>query len=454
MVEGKPRGGLATSSLRRTARLASLPASYAGRSAWGVGKRIGGKPAEVVATELQRRTAEQLFRVLGELKGGAMKLGQALSVFETALPEEIAAPYRLALSGLQHAAPPMPALLTHSRLKAELGPTWRDVLVDFQDKPAASASIGQVHRAVFVAADGTRTDAAVKVQYPGVAKALSNDLRQLARLARLFAVFSKTIDVRALALELADRVMEELDYVREGRNTEIFRLAFADEPLIAVPRVLLATPTVLVTEWMSGIALTEVIQDPAGRDLDAIGALLVRAIYAGPYKAGLMHTDPHPGNFLVRDDGVLVVLDFGATQPMPDGIPAVFGSGPAHALLGDGPRAAQSLKDAGLLAQDAVVDCDQLLEYLQPLSSVFAEPTFHVTRQWMRENALVLADPRNSSLAVAKGMRLAPEHVLIYRACMGLMGVLAQMDATVPLQGEQMLWSPGFKDVMLGDVAA
>lgn len=447
-VKDDKRKGMSTSSFRRTARLASLPAAYAGRSALGVGKRLGGHPAEVVAAEVQKRTAEQLFRVLGELKGGAMKLGQALSVFETVLPEELAKPYRMALAGLQHAAPPMPAVLTHSRLAAEIGPKWRETLVDFQDSPAASASIGQVHRAVFLDADGGRHDVAVKVQYPGVAKALSNDLKQLARVARLFSMFSSTVDVRALAEELAVRVMEELDYEAEARSTEQFRVGFLDEPLLVMPRVFLARPTVLVTEWMEGTPLTEVIQNPGGRDLDALGASLARAILAGPAKAGLMHADPHPGNFLVRDDGVLVVLDFGAVQPMPDGIPEVFGRAPAYTLLGDGPGAAQAIRDSGMMSSDAEIDPGELIEYLGPLSAVFAEPTFHATREWMRSNAMVLADPRNSSVGVAKRMKLAPEHVLIYRAAMGMMSVLAQMDATIPLRREEMLWSPGFAEVM------
>jgi len=109
----------------RTAKLASLPLGFAGRTALGLGKRVGGRPAEVVAAEVQARTAEQLFKVLGELKGGAMKFGQALSIFEAALPEELAAPYRATLTKLQDAAPPMPAATVHKVLAAEFGPRWR-----------------------------------------------------------------------------------------------------------------------------------------------------------------------------------------------------------------------------------------------------------------------------------------------------------------------------------------
>src|SRR6185312_4254398 len=136
-------------AISRGAKLASLPLGVAGRATIGLGKRIGGRPAELVASELQARTAEQLFRVLGELKGGAMKFGQALSVFEAALPEELAGPYRATLVKLQDAAPPMPAATVHGVLAQDLGPRWRQKFQSFEDFPAAAASIGQVHKAVW-----------------------------------------------------------------------------------------------------------------------------------------------------------------------------------------------------------------------------------------------------------------------------------------------------------------
>ena len=133
-------------AVTRTAKLASLPLGYAGRTALGMGKRLGGAPAEAVMTEVQQRTAEQLFRTLGELKGGAMKFGQALSIFEGALPEEMAAPYREHLTRLQDSAPPMSTAVVHQQLTREFTAGWKRSIVEFDDTPTAAASIGQVHR--------------------------------------------------------------------------------------------------------------------------------------------------------------------------------------------------------------------------------------------------------------------------------------------------------------------
>jgi predicted unusual protein kinase regulating ubiquinone biosynthesis (AarF/ABC1/UbiB family) len=138
----------------RAAKMARLPIGLASRTALGFGKRIAGQQAEIVAQEIQQRTADQIFRVLGELKGGAMKLGQALSIFEAALPPEIAGPYRATLTRLQESAPPLPARTVHQVLAKDLGEDWRDNFAEFNDTPAAAASIGQVHKAVW--RDGRR----------------------------------------------------------------------------------------------------------------------------------------------------------------------------------------------------------------------------------------------------------------------------------------------------------
>ena len=244
-------------AVTRGAKLASLPLGIAGRGALGVGKRIGGKPAAAVTAELQARTAEQLFQVLGQLKGGAMKFGQAMSVFEAALPEDVAGPYRAALTKLQEAAPALPAATVHAVLAEQLGEDWRAQFQQFDDQPAAAASIGQVHKAVWH--DGR--EVAVKIQYPGAGKALLGDLRQLSRLARVFSSLAPGLDLKPLLAELQERVAEELDYRLEAESQETFAVAYDGDPDIAIPHVVAGADKVLVTTWMEGTSLAAVIRE-------------------------------------------------------------------------------------------------------------------------------------------------------------------------------------------------
>ena len=280
-------------AVTRTAKLAALPLGFAGRATLGLGKRIGGRPPEVVASEMQQRTADQLFKVLGELKGGAMKFGQAMSVFEAALPEEIAGPYRAALTRLQDAAPPMPARTVRQVLAQRLGADWRELFEEFDEQPAAAASIGQVHRAVWH--DGR--EVAVKVQYPGAGAALLSDLSQLGRVARLFGPLIPGMDIKPLITELRSRVSEELDYELEAAAQHRHAVEFADDPDVLVPDVVHQAEQVLVTEWMDGMPLAEVISGGTKSERDRAGQLLAHFLFAGPARTGLLHADPHPGNF-------------------------------------------------------------------------------------------------------------------------------------------------------------
>src|SRR5690606_27045097 len=256
-------------AVTRTAKLAALPLGIAGRATWGLGKRIVGESAEIVGRELQQRTADQLFKVLGELKGGAMKFGQALSVFESALPEEIAGPYRATLTKLQEAAPPMPGRTVHAVLAERLGENWRALFLEFEDKPAAAASIGQVHRGVWH--DGR--EVAVKVQYPGAGEALLSDLNQLSRFARLLGPLVPGMDVKPLIAELRDRVSEELDYGLEAQAQQVHAEEFDGDPDVVVPGVVHQTDQVLITEWMDGIPLAEIISDGTEEQRNRAGQL-------------------------------------------------------------------------------------------------------------------------------------------------------------------------------------
>ncbi|MGG8405360.1 ABC1 kinase family protein [Streptomyces sp. 12297] len=431
-------------AVTRTAKLAALPLGFAGRATWGLGKRIGGKSAEIVARELQQRTAEQLFRVLGELKGGAMKLGQALSVFESALPEDVAGPYRAALTRLQEAAPPLPAATVHAVLAERLGPQWRELFVEFEDKPAAAASIGQVHRAVWH--DGR--EVAVKVQYPGAGEALLSDLKQLGRFAGLLGPLIPGMEIKPLITELRDRVAEELDYALEAASQEAHAEVFADDPDVVVPRVVHQSAQVLVTEWMAGIPLSEVISGGTPEQRDGAGQLLARFLFSGPARTGLLHADPHPGNFrlLTGEDGRprLGVLDFGTVDRLPGGLPPTIGVSLRRTVEGDAEAVYRHLCEEGFVKESVALDPEALLDYLKPIIEPALLEEFTFSREWLRGQAARLADPRSPAHQLGKQLNLPPSYLLIHRVTLSTIGVLCQLGATVRLRDELESWLPGF----------
>jgi predicted unusual protein kinase regulating ubiquinone biosynthesis (AarF/ABC1/UbiB family) len=393
-----------------------------------------------VAAELQQRTAEQLFAVLGQLKGGAMKLGQALSVFEAAVPEEMSAPYREALVKLQEEAPPMPVRTVHAVLAEQLGGTWRQRFREFADVPAAAASIGQVHRATW--RDGR--DVAVKIQYPGAATALMADLNQLARFARMFAALFPGLDVKPLIAELKARVVEELDYGLEADAQRAFAAAYAGDPEISVPRVVASAPKVIVSEWLDGTPLSRIIAAGTPEQRDRAGRLLAVLHFSGPQRAGMLHADPHPGNFRLLADGRLGVIDFGATARLPGGHPEPIGRLLRWALAGHADKVLADLRAEGFVTRGVLVDAQGVLDYLLPLLAPVVNRHFHFTRAWMQEQAARIADPRTDASRLGRQLNLPPAYLMIHRVTIGSIGVLCQLGASGDFRGVVEEWLPGF----------
>lgn len=435
--------------LTRTARLASLPLGAVSRSAASLGKRLSGVPADEIAAANQARTADQLFRVLGELKGGAMKIGQALSVLEAALPEDIAAPYRSSLTKLQDSAPPMSITTVNEVMQREFGENWRDKFQEFSETPAASASLGQVHQAI--SKDGRKV--AVKIQYPGADKALLNDFEQAARFARIAQPIAPGLDFKALMTEMRKVLAEELDYFREAQAQRVFALSYDGDANVKVPHILSATAHVLISEWIDGTPLARVIESGSKAERDHAGNLYQTFLLSGPSRVGMLHADPHPGNFRITPENKLGVLDFGAVARLPEGFPPAMGLLLAIAMTGDADRVIEVMREANFILPDVEISPTAVLNYLSPFTEPAQSEKFEFTREWMREQFGRVNDPRNPDFSTGLKLNLPPQYVLVHRVWLGCIGVLSQLNAEVAVRGEIERSMPGFSDYLANNSA-
>jgi predicted unusual protein kinase regulating ubiquinone biosynthesis (AarF/ABC1/UbiB family) len=308
--------------------------------------------------------------------------------------------------------------------------------------PAAAASIGQVHRGVW--RDGRAV--AVKIQYPGAGPALIADLGQLSRLAQLFRVMQPGLDIKPLLQDLRDRVTEELDYEYEAAAQKAFAQAYADDEDILVPRVVTATPQVLVTEWIDGTPLSTVIGSGPAPQRDLAGLRLASLHFSAPTRAGLLHADPHPGNFRLLDDGRLGVLDFGAVARLPGGHPEPVGRLTRLAIEGRADEVLDGLRVEGFVRDGADIDAEAVLDFIAPMLEPIAVEEFQFTRAWLRGEASRLANPRSPAHQLGKHLNLPPAYMLIHRVTLGSIGVLCQLEARAPYRSVVERWLPGFAE--------
>ena len=434
-----------TGRLARTARLMSLPLAFGGRAVAGLGRTLAGADRAEVSADTTARNAEQLFAVLGTLKGGAIKIGQALSVFDTMVPAEIAEPYHDALSRLQSSGPAMPKRDVHEMLARQLGSGWPRRFREFDDEPSAAASIGQVHQAIWA----DRRAVAVKIQYPGADLALDADLRTLARFASLFALVVPGLDVRAVVAELRARMLDELDYRTEA-DRQPFGAAFAGSDRLVVPRVVASAPKVLVSEWVDGVTLGALTRRPAAdaeeqARRDRLAHTVVEALFSSPARVELLHADPHPGNFMTLADGRLAMIDYGAVAALPGGVPPVLTRILRHVADGEPEPMMRLLRAEGFVAGD--VTPEEVLVYLGGVGDPLRVARFHFTRAWTRgQGARIVRD--SATRRTGRGLTLPARHLLVVRVLSGWMNILAQIDCAVAVRDLAEQWLPGFADAV------
>lgn len=431
------RGGAA-----RNAKLASIPVGFAGRAALGFGKRLTGRSKDEVNAELMEKAANQLFTVLGELKGGAMKVGQALSVMEAAIPEEFGEPYREALTKLQKDAPPLPADKVHRVLDAQLGTKWRQRFTDFNDTPVASASIGQVHKAVW--SDGR--EVAVKIQYPGADEALRADLKTLQRMIGVVKQLAPGADVQGVVDELIERAEMELDYRLEANNQRAFANAYQGDPHFLVPHIVASAPKVVIQEWIDGTPMAEIIRNGTVEQRDLMGARLLELTFDAPHRLEMMHGDAHPGNFMLLPDGRMGVIDFGAVAPLPGGFPIELGMTIRLAREKNYDLLLPTMEKVGFIQkgrQVSVRDIDEMLrQYVEPVEV----EVFHYTRKWLQRMTTSQIDRSVSQIKTARQMDLPPKLAIPMRVIASVAAILCQLDAHVPIKALSEELIPGFAE--------
>jgi predicted unusual protein kinase regulating ubiquinone biosynthesis (AarF/ABC1/UbiB family) len=427
--------------IRRVLRLATVPLMAIALGVEGVLRRRLGQDPEQVRRSLRQRNAAHTRRVLGELKGGALKAGQLLATVDALFPADPEATWQHALAELpEQQASATPFAELEPVLAAELGPDWGTYFAEFDQDSVAAASIGQVHRAVWH--DGRRV--AVKLQYPGVAEALRWDLGVISVMTRAAALVAPGMALPPLVAEARTRLGEELDYLLEATNQRAFAEAYRGDAEVVVPDVVWATPRVLVTEWLAGISFVELAAHGTQDQRNRAAAAYMRFLLSGPERAGLLHTDPHPGNYRLADDGRLGVLDFGSALAMPEGMPATFGRLLTVLRRGDPDDILDGLRAEGFVRPGVSVEADKLADYLAPFTVPAGYEVFTFTREWLAGQFSRVNDPRDPDFKVALQLTMPAEHLFTHRVWLGCVGVLCQLGATVGVRAEIERRLPGF----------
>ena len=293
-----PEDGSLTGRVRRYVRVGGAVGGFAARLA---GQRFLGVPLD------RGRHASDLRAALGGLKGPLMKVAQILSTIPEALPREYAAE----LAQLQADAPAMGWPFVKRRMSSELGPEWPSCFATFEREAARAASLGQVHRA------GDRDGGALacKLQYPDMASAVEADLSQLKLIFAIHRRYDSAIDTSGIHAEIAERLREELDYVREARNMRLYGAMLAGQPRVRVPepRAELSTSRLLTMNWLEGAPLLDFTEAPL-EVRNQLSETLFRAWYVPFYRFGVIHADPHLGNYTVGEGETINLLDFGCVR--------------------------------------------------------------------------------------------------------------------------------------------
>jgi predicted unusual protein kinase regulating ubiquinone biosynthesis (AarF/ABC1/UbiB family) len=421
-----------TSRARRTATVATLAATEAvkqfGTRAANVTR--GEEASEEAMARRQLETAKQIVAVLGTMKGAAMKLGQVMSFLDVGLvAEEHREEFQRELAKLRDSAPTVSFKQMRRVIEDDLEEPISEVFASFEEEPIAAASIGQVYKATLL--DGR--EVAVKVQYPGVASAVRADLQNLDMILRLLKRMAPGLDAKAIAEEIKDRIVEELDYELEAQNQRSLARIFAGHPFIVVPDVVssLSRERVLVSEFVSGVGFEE-LKTRSQPERDRLGEIIFRFFLGCLYRHRQFSGDPHPGNFLLLDDGRVAFLDFGLFKRM-EAEPVDLELACQRAVVGgDAATLHELLATSGFLPNPERVDPEHLLAFIRDAIWWYTttDEAVQLTPEIATQVMIESSDPRSSHFREMRHQAMRPEHLFGRRMEMLTLAVLSQLRAS------------------------
>ncbi len=425
---GRQRVARAVSGNRvvRSARPARLAARAAVR--WAGTYLATGERKRVRREQFVLKTSEDVTRTLGDMKGAAMKIGQVLSMMTGLVPEGMAAQ----LATLQSNAPPMAPNLVDDVFCRDFGEKPTKVFRKFERDPFAAASIGQVHRATLH--DGTRV--AVKVQYPGVREAIEHDLANVGLMLGMAGMVSRGLDAGPIVKDLREGVLAELDYLAEAANQQRFFDIYRGHSFVRVPRVYheLTTPHVIVQEYIEGRPFNSAARLPQA-ERNRVAEMIYRFSFGNIYRHGLFNGDPHPGNYLLTNDGCVAFVDYGCVSEFATETINGFRRILDGLMRDDREDWRSAVEDIGILKREAPWSTDDLYDHMhwfwKPVLAPQATFTTELAGEMVRRNAMTTGEGGriNRWLNIPEGM------IFLTRINFGLAGLFAGLEAHGPWQG-------------------
>ncbi|HEX2161881.1 MAG TPA: AarF/ABC1/UbiB kinase family protein [Thermoleophilaceae bacterium] len=427
-----------TGRIRRTAKVAGLAGGQTARNYATKAANLtrGEQQRREAAARRQAEAAEQILDVLGNMKGAAMKVGQVASFIDTgAFPEEFQARIQEKLAELRDSAPRVPFKQMRAVIEDGLGESIDDVFAEFDERAVAAASIGQVYRARLGDDAGRLAgrEVAVKVQYPGVARAVRADLQNLGLLMRVAKRIAPGMDAKAMTAEIRERLSDELDYEQEAQAQRAMARAWRGHPFVVIPEVVtsLSSERVLVTEWLDGRSFEEVRELPQS-ERDRFGEIVYRFFCGSLYRNGHFSGDPHPGNYRLMNDGRVAFLDFGMTKHVDrdylERELAVLRAG----MAGDADALLAALVAAGYYAaDDPLVSPEAVLAHVRAIAWWYMEDRpVTIDRELVTQVLIDAGDPRSRHWDLIKRGTVPAEAILARRMEGLVVGVLGHLGVT------------------------